>query len=72
MTKHEHLVSDDVLVKSAHGVTTNPNARTYTAVYTNGDVVTFTCNHSEAARIYAREYGVRFLGASVVSVRWNR
>ena len=42
-------------------------------VYGDGTHLVLAVAHSEAARVYAREYGVRFLGgAKVVSVRWMR
>lgn len=65
------MISDQALITAAHPSTTS--RRKYRAIYTDGSDVTFSVGHAEAARIYAREYGVRFLNnAKVVSVKWQR
>ena len=71
MTMHSHNISDQALIRAAHPST--ESERYYTAVYRSGKTVTFAVGHSEAARVFAIEYGVRFLdGDKVVSVRWQR
>jgi hypothetical protein len=68
-------ISDAALITAAHPLTkpTNARGRKYEATYSDGTSVLFAVGHAEAARTYAREYGVRFLGgARVLTVVWAR
>lgn len=54
------IISDDELIRAtySHGV----RQRLYRAVYEDGSVVHFACLTAREARIYAREFGIRFRG----------
>jgi len=67
------MVSDHSLINATYsGTLKNYTGRVYTAIYANNQVVDFAVNNAEHAKVYALEYGVRFLNSKLVSVRWNR
>lgn len=47
-------------------------ARVYVATYATGEVHRFAVASAEHARVYAREYGARIIGAALVDCRWDR
>lgn len=70
-------ISDDRLILvTSHGMVSKAQyngERTYQATYEDGSVVGFAVASAEHARVYAREYGMRFLGgARMISCKWDR
>ena len=67
------MVSDEMLIRVTHNDhLVHYKGRVYTAIYANNKIVNFAINNAEHAKVYALEYGVRFLDSKLVSVRWNR
>lgn len=66
-------ITDQSIINATYsGTLRNWKRRVYTAIYENGQVVDFAISNSEHAKVYALEYGVRFLNSKLISVRWNR
>ena len=67
------LVTDETLIRVTHNDhLVQYTGRVYTAIYANNQIVNFAINNAEHAKVYALEYGVRFINSKLVSVRWNR
>lgn len=67
------MVTDHMLIHVTYsGTLKNYKGRVYTAIYENNKIVDFAINNAEHAKVYALEYGVRFLNTKLVSCRWNR
>ena len=65
------FISDAAIMVAVHP--NNVSGKAYAVTYSNGTDLTIHARNRDAAVVYAREYGIRFLdGARVRTLHWLR
>ena len=76
MSIYHGFITDAELIGMAHPTgqraACESGRRISEAVYANGDTVYWAVGSASHNRIWAREYGTRILGSTLISCRWVR